>query len=159
MPIDDRSFEAMVPDHAIEFFGGTIRGCGWHDGESSKARRVLCRGICEEVVGFAREGDCLGRFELLCAGGGERQHLHINACCVHLGDSLVSKIGELLEEIGSAGAEAQSFFFEVFPGAVEKSWTGKMFFEGYGSHFASLTFCRMNCYLPVTMFAIRVAGV
>ena len=101
-----------------------IRKAGW----------FFRHGIGEEVVCFARQRNCLGSFELLCTGRGERQDLHINACCVHFGDSLVPDISELFKQIGGAGSESQSFLFEIFPRAVEKGRSGKMFFEGYGSH-------------------------
>jgi hypothetical protein len=29
VPIDDRAFEAVIPDHVLQLFGGTFRGCGW----------------------------------------------------------------------------------------------------------------------------------
>ena len=29
VPVDDRTFEPMIPDHALQLFGGKIRGRGW----------------------------------------------------------------------------------------------------------------------------------
>src|SRR5271170_367114 len=103
--IDDRSLEAMFSDHPLQLFGGPVWRGGRQRCKSCKALWISPCGSREEVVRLAGQGNPRGSLELLYAGGSERQDLHIDACGVHLGDSLVTEIRELFEQASSAVAE------------------------------------------------------
>jgi len=96
--VDERSLETVLADHPLQFVGGLVGRCGRERGEPRQVCRVLLDGIVEEVVRLAGESHCVGGLGLFRAWRGERKHLHVDPCGVHLGDSPLADVAELREE-------------------------------------------------------------
>jgi hypothetical protein len=127
VPVDDRSFEAMVPDHAFQFFCSVIRSCGRQRRKSSKALWIFNDCMCEEVVCLLGHSNRWGSFQLFQTRRSQREDLHMNAGFVHLGNSLFSQVRELIEQAGGSVAKLQGSFFELLSRSIKKPGAGKMF--------------------------------
>ena len=90
--------------------------------------------VGEKIIGFAGKRDRVGRFELLAARRGQRQHLHVDAGCVHVGDPRVADIGQLRENLGEPAADLLRMFLALSPGAGTKCGGREMLFERDRAH-------------------------
>ena len=74
------------------------------------------------------------RFRLFHARSVERQHLHVDAGGIHLGDALVADILKLLVNPYAAAPSVAELFGEIFAWTREERRTDEMLFKGDGSH-------------------------
>ena len=88
----------------------------------------------QKIVGVAGERDRLGGVQLLGAGRGERQHLHVDAGGIHLGDAAGADVGELLERLEETAALLVRLLIADAAGAGKKFRRGEMLFESDGAH-------------------------
>ena len=132
--VDQRALEAVLAHRALQLVGGLVRNRGRQRGETGEARRMLLHRFRQHIVGVARQRERVGGLQLLGARRIERQHLHIDAGRVHFRQSVGADVAELFEDFGAAGAGFQNIFFELPPGAIEKSRRRKVLFKGYGAH-------------------------
>jgi hypothetical protein len=138
MTVDERSLETVIMDRALQLGGSGVGIDGRQCGKSAETSRMAPHGIREEIVRFARQIGRLSGFELLCAGRGKRQYLHIDVSGVHFRDPVVAKIAELFKKFNGATAEFQSLFLEPSPRTIQESRNRKMFFKGYSPHNRSI---------------------
>lgn len=134
MAINKNSLETVVMDGSLQF-GGSADGVDCRQGgKSAETSRMAPHGVRQVIVGFTRDRRCFHSFELLCAGGGKRQYLHVDVSGIHFRDPLIAKVAELLKKFTGLTAKFQSLLFEPAPWAIEESRTRKMLFKGYGPH-------------------------
>jgi len=95
--VDHCSLEAVFADHAVQLVGSSFRGHGRQSGEPRETARVASHRVCKDVVCFVGELHCLGRVELIHAGGCQRQYLHIDTCRVHIRDPAFPEIAQLIK--------------------------------------------------------------
>ena len=132
--VDQRALEALLPDPAIQLFGRLVRRRGRQGRKGGEPRRIFLHRLCEEIVRFDGDRYLLRRFGLLDPGRIEREHLHVDAGRIHLGDALVADILELLVNPCAAGSSVADLFDEILARTREESRTDEMFFKGDGSH-------------------------
>jgi hypothetical protein len=88
MRIDEATAEAVLSHGALKLVGCHLRVLQRERREAAEARRVFVDYGLEEIVYLASVGD--GDLSVpfrLNAGGRERQHLHVQALLVHLGNA------------------------------------------------------------------------
>ena len=71
---------------------------------------------------------------LLGAGRGQRQHLHIDAGGIHLGQAAGADVGQLFEYFDETAALLLRLLLAGTAGAFEKFRRGEMLFERDGAH-------------------------
>src|ERR1700761_1305646 len=134
MAVDHGSLEAVLMNRALQLDDGCLRIRSRQASKSGKAGGISPDCLCDAIVGFPGNCSCRSRVELFGSRRGKRQHLHINPCGIHLRDSLLAKIGELLNELCKPIAKSCSSLLEVFARPVQKSRGRVMLFKGDGSH-------------------------
>ena len=155
--VDDGADEAAGLHPVFELGGGLVRRRGRQRGEAGKPLRVLLHPRGKEIVDFAGQRDGVGGIELLGAGRSQRQHLHVDAGCVHRRDALVGDIGEALDQPRGAAFEFERRVFQILAGTVEKARRCEVFFKGNDAHRCS--FLRPAWYGPfLRRFNLRIIG-
>jgi hypothetical protein len=135
--IDERTFEALLPDPAIQFIGRLLGGCDRQGGKGCKAFWILLHDIGEEIVRLAGDRDLLRHLGLLDAGRIQREHLHVDTGGVHLSQAPFADILQLRENLRTAGAGAAESVHETAARPGNKAWAREVFFKGDGSQFHS----------------------
>src|SRR5215472_4608578 len=138
VPIDERAFEALLPDPAIQFIGRLLVSRDRQGGKSCKARRIFLHHIREEIVRLLGDDDLFRHIRMLDPRGIQREHLHIDTGGVHLGNAPVTDIPKLLENHLTAGAPTAALFNETSAWPGNKSGAHEVFFEGDGPQFCFL---------------------
>ena len=91
---------------ALDFLRGGLRilWCGGR--QSDETRRVFADGLGQLVVAGGGEGIGGGRVEHLHAGRGQRQHLHVDAAGIHVGDAVRRQVLQAIDDETRAFAGA-----------------------------------------------------
>jgi hypothetical protein len=83
----------------------------------------------DRIIGVTGERDRFRGIELLGAGRGQRQHLKVDAGCVHRGNAFVADVARRFDQLDGAAR-----FFQVLTGALDKQRGSKMLFQSDDAH-------------------------
>ena len=132
--MDHRADEFLLA-HSLLEFRPLPCPAPWSAARRARRKRAGCRFTTRrEIVGFGGQRDRLGGVGLLGARRGQRQHLHVDAGGVHLGEAARADIGELGKHFGKPAAGLLGLFLALAAGAFEKFRRGEMLFERDRSH-------------------------
>ena len=141
VPIDERAFEALLPNPALQFFGRLVWCRDRQGGKAGEALRIFLHRLGEEIVGLPGNRDLLRRVRLLDPWRVEREHLHVDAGGIHVGDALVADILKLIVNPGAARTRIAEPLGELLAWTREESRADEMFFKGDGTHLRSVVWC------------------
>ena len=82
--IDERAFEALLPDTAIQFIGRLLGGRDRQRGKGRKARWILLHRVRKEIVRLSGDGELLRHVCLFDPGSIQREHLQVDTGGIHL---------------------------------------------------------------------------
>jgi ABC transporter substrate binding protein len=126
--------ESLITKAMFELFSRAIRCRNWQRGQAGQSRRVLGDGVCQHIIGVASEHLCVANFQLLDTRRGQRNHLHVDAGGIHLGDAALAEVAQVAYQLLSPATELTSLFLEVTARAIEKVRCGEMLFKRDGAH-------------------------
>ncbi len=116
MAIDDDAFEPMLADHTLELRDRGRRIGDRQRRQAEKPGRMAPDGVRERGVRASRKGLRLLDIELLDAGRGQRQRLHVDARRVHRRDAAVANVDELSDERREPPADRSACSFSRWAG-------------------------------------------
>src|ERR1700741_4369538 len=134
MAVDQSTGESLITKAMFELFSRAIRCLNWQRVQAGQSRRVLGDGVCQHIIGVASEYLCVANFQLLDTRRGQRNHLHVDAGGVHLGDAALAEVAQVAYQLLSPATELTSLFLEVTARAIEKVRCGEMLFKRDGAH-------------------------
>ena len=144
--VDDRTFEALLADTALQLFNGLLRRSRWYRGKAGKTRRMLLHRVREVVVGVTRHGDGVGCFHLFDPGRRQRQDLHVDAGSIHFRQPLGIDVAKPIDHFGVAAAYLLSAFFYETRRTIKKFRARKMLFQRNRVHARIVHFDRWEWF-------------
>src|SRR5262249_35788290 len=136
--VDQSTFEALLPDSAVELLGRFVRRGDGQCCKGGEPRRIFLHRLCEKIVRFDSDRYLIRRFGLLDAGRIERKHLHVDAGRIHAGDALFADILELLVNPYAVRPSVAELFGEIFACTRKETRTDEVLFKRDGSHCRSV---------------------
>jgi hypothetical protein len=134
MAADHRSGEGLIAKAVFELLGRLIRCRNRQRGEAGQSCRSPGDRFGQRVIGVARQRHRLGGFQLLDTRRGQRDHLHVDAGGIHLGDPAFADVAQVAHQPLGAAAHLARLLLEVAARAIEKARRGEMLFKRDGAH-------------------------
>jgi hypothetical protein len=133
--IDEGALETLLPDPAIQLIGRLLGGRDRQAGKAGKTFWISLHHVGEEIVRLPRDRDLFRHLGLLDPGRIQRQHLHVDAGGVHLGEAPVADILQLLENLRAAGPPVAELLNEAPARPGNEAGTREVLFKGDGPQF------------------------